>query len=741
MFIFLILSQQVSWAATDCATQVCRYVREGGSGNGTDWNNAYGSLPTTLVRGAVYFIADGSYPDYTFNTAASGTALITIKKAIENDHGTDVGWSKLYGDGQAAFTGGFEFTTSYWLIDGQTGGGAENSWLGDFGFKITDKSDTNALIKIGWSGTTNNITLRHLDMEGKGSAALQGGSYSNDGVALYGGNNFTLSYFHMKGIGRGPFFMSGQNVIVEHGWVESFFGSEEVHSEIASLWAFDGTIGNMTFRYNLFTDVQSTGGIMWDNSSNKSAVLAVYGNVFYRPSGASWSNGNGVVGGWTSNSSFYNAKVYNNSFININIASLSSLPQDYGSNEAYNNIFYNCATPDFSKFPSHDSNLFINSGTAQGEANGKTASTNPFMNITELDFRLTAATAAGKTFASPFNLDPYQIARGSDGVYDRGAFEFGGVAVTPTPTPIPTATPVATATPTPVPTATPAATPAIVGETLLGTSAPTTLDANDGVAYELGMKFSSISAGQITALRFYKSPSETGTHTGKIYSSTGALLASVTFEKESASGWQITYLASPLAISANTTYTVSVNTGAGFYALSAGDFAAQKSSANLIAPVSAGVYGAAGAMPTSSWSNTNYLRDVVFVKSGTANPTPTPPSTATPAPTATPVPTASPTPVATDLTPPSAAITSPTDGTRVARHSTVTISASANDNVGVTKVEFYVNGILKCTDTSAPHTCSWAVPRSRNVPYILQVKAYDAAGNAGSSAIISVTSR
>jgi hypothetical protein len=755
LFILIILSQQGAWAATDCSVTDCRYVRAGATGNGTgvDWNNAYGALPTTLVRGAVYFIADGSYPGYTFNTATSGTTLITVKKAIESDHGTSAGWSSAYGDGQAAFTSGLDFTTSYWLIDGQTGGGAENAWLGNFGFKVTETGDSNAILNFSSSGS--NVTVRHVDLQGKGSVSNSGGSWSNDAVAIYGASNVTLSYFHMKGIGRCPFFISPANLTVEHGWVESYNGSSAVHSEVASIWAFSRSVGNVTFRYNLFTDIQSTGGLMWDNSSNTSAVLSVYGNVFYKPSGATWGEANGLIGGWTGGGGeqCHNIKVYNNTFINVDQEILSTLPNIASGNEAFNNIFYNSQAPSFSKFSSHDYNLFINSGTTQGEANGKTATASPFVNITARDFRLTAATAAGKAFASPFNVDPYLIARGSDGLYDRGAFEFGGVAVTPPPisapivtlpSPTPTATPVPTPAPTPVPpataTATPVPTPApaptaaplTTGESILGTWAPGQIDANDGVSYELGMKFSSISAGKITAIRFYKSPSESGSHTGKIYSSSGALLASVAFTSETASGWQIAYLASPLSINANTTYTVSVNTGAGYYGATVGGFAAQKTTANLRAPIGAGVYGAVGSMPTSTWSNSNYFRDVVFVQTTATAPAPTPAPTATPAPTS---------PTVVDLIAPSVSITSIVNNSIVARNSTVDVNASASDNVGVTKVEFYVNGVLKCTDTAAPYTCVWSVPRTRDIVYSLSAKAYDAAGNSKTSTSLTVTSK
>ena len=94
-----------------------------------------------------------------------------------------------------------------------------------------------------------------------------------------------------------------------------------------------------------------------------------------------------------------------------------------------------------------------------------------------------------------------------------------------------------------------------------------------------------------------------------------------------------------------------------------------------------------------------------------------------------------------DTIAPAVSITSPLDQGTVPRKSTVTITASASDNTGVTKVEFYVNGVLECTDTTDSYTYSWKVVAKPNVVYRLQAKAYDATGNVGSSALIEVTSK
>lgn len=42
----------------------------GGSDDGSDWTNAWTTLPATLTRGDTYWIADGQYGAYMFNYGA-----------------------------------------------------------------------------------------------------------------------------------------------------------------------------------------------------------------------------------------------------------------------------------------------------------------------------------------------------------------------------------------------------------------------------------------------------------------------------------------------------------------------------------------------------------------------------------------------------------------------------------------------------------------------------------------------
>jgi hypothetical protein len=81
------------------------------------------------------------------------------------------------------------------------------------------------------------------------------------------------------------------------------------------------------------------------------------------------------------------------------------------------------------------------------------------------------------------------------------------------------------------------------------------------------------------------------------------------------------------------------------------------------------------------------------------------------------------------------AITSPADGATVPKGKTIAITANASDDVGVVSVAFSVNGGVRCTDTTAPYSCSWAVPKKTNVRFTLGAAATDTASHTASTTI------
>lgn len=94
-------------------------------------------------------------------------------------------------------------------------------------------------------------------------------------------------------------------------------------------------------------------------------------------------------------------------------------------------------------------------------------------------------------------------------------------------------------------------------------------------------------------------------------------------------------------------------------------------------------------------------------------------------------------PAPPDTTPPTTSITSPVSGATVS--GTASVSASASDNVGVTSVQLLVDGAVITTSTSAPYNFSWNTTSAANGSHTLQTEAFDAAGNAGFSAPVTLT--
>lgn len=149
-------------------------------------------------------------------------------------------------------------------------------------------------------------------------------------------------------------------------------------------------------------------------------------------------------------------------------------------------------------------------------------------------------------------------------------------------------------------------------------TAPSIATVNDPSAVELGVKFQSSSNGEITGLRFYKGPQNTGTHVADVWSPTGTLLASATFGNETASGWQQVNFATPVAVTAGTTYVASYHTN-GDYSADPNLLATALTNGPLTAPSSSSsggngvyAYGSSSLFPTNSFNSTSYGVDVVF---------------------------------------------------------------------------------------------------------------------------------
>ncbi|MEV5972691.1 DUF4082 domain-containing protein [Streptomyces sp. NPDC051921] len=144
-------------------------------------------------------------------------------------------------------------------------------------------------------------------------------------------------------------------------------------------------------------------------------------------------------------------------------------------------------------------------------------------------------------------------------------------------------------------------------------------ETGDGNSLELGTRFQSSIAGKVTGITFYKGATNTGSHTGSLWAADGTLLATGTFSGETATGWQTLTFATPVTITAGTTYVASYHAPNGNYASDPGYFTGTHLNYPLSAPADASGsanglyrYGATSAFPNGSYNSTNYWVGPVF---------------------------------------------------------------------------------------------------------------------------------
>jgi hypothetical protein len=151
-------------------------------------------------------------------------------------------------------------------------------------------------------------------------------------------------------------------------------------------------------------------------------------------------------------------------------------------------------------------------------------------------------------------------------------------------------------------------------------AAPRTVNAGDGSAVELGVKFRTTVPASVVGIRFYKSSANTGTHKGNLWTSSGQLLATGTFTNETESGWQTLMFASPVPVRADTTYVASYFAPNGGYSADSGAFADAGAGLAPIQALKSGVdggngvyrYASGGGFPNQTYNDTNYWVDAII---------------------------------------------------------------------------------------------------------------------------------
>lgn len=88
-----------------------------------------------------------------------------------------------------------------------------------------------------------------------------------------------------------------------------------------------------------------------------------------------------------------------------------------------------------------------------------------------------------------------------------------------------------------------------------------------------------------------------------------------------------------------------------------------------------------------------------------------------------------------DTSAPTVRLDSPSNGAEYKAGSMIKAAASASDDKGVVKVEFFVNDVRKCRLYSLPYICEFSMPEQATKVYAI---AYDAAGNSAKSDIATI---
>ena len=385
------------------------FVRDGGTctSNCNDWNNAFDQLSsaeTAAARGDTIYVADGTYTGVTFNTAASGTTLITVKKCTASDHGTETGYVATYCDGQAVLSGTLSFTSSYWTLDGQYRN--ENNLKDALAYGFAATNIRTSIFDGPPCG--DNITVKYIKLEtggpSSGEVIYLGGFASGDA----GCNNWYIGYSYLfnSQLVQLP---GADNLTFEHNYQYQTWSKECIRGQVSAL--------NMIVRFNVFEnccrDDDNPGGgctaevALFDHDPNPETRyngFRAYGNV-------TWKH---MAQGKSDASIFAEATdclIYNNTVMDDGTGQGKFSCISGGSSAIRNNITY---------FPNGMTSGCL---ATTCDNNSNYTSSPPLVNTATGDFHLTAA-LAGVSLASPYNVDVDGVTRGGDGTWDRGAFEF-----------------------------------------------------------------------------------------------------------------------------------------------------------------------------------------------------------------------------------------------------------------------------------------------------------------------------
>jgi len=467
-------------AANHAVLPSCTY-----NGTGVNWScaasngatGAYNVIPSTLVRGDVYYLADGTYPAYTFNTADSGVTTVEIRKAQSYDYGSLSGWNTgTMGSSQAVFYGTstplLGIDTDYVTVNGNgqaaqfCGYTAGTSFTNepvtpsDCGISVNNQGCTSATADacdrpIFVEGAFTGMTLKYIEEIGAcayGGSATCNTSSVNEVEAPYGGSTASLithSYFRNAGCVYLQY--GGGNRIVSYNYfwgteVNGPNGGSPCHGQAEFYNPGSDSIGYVSYS-NIYRDITGSAVITIAGTSGTTTSMKIYDDVFWASNGALHVGttlnlgtvADGIFGCFNSGVVCQNVMFMQNTIVNIGYATGLDLC-DIGTGctaTVQNNLWYQVygssgtntlAPPGFIGIgtftQSYNSALASSTGCATGTNNVcDNSAANPFYNWTGGAFTLSSD---GSDWNNRYSLSsPYTIdAIGTTFTTDRGAYQF-----------------------------------------------------------------------------------------------------------------------------------------------------------------------------------------------------------------------------------------------------------------------------------------------------------------------------
>lgn len=410
----------------------------GNDGNsGTSWTQAFRNLPPALQRGALYYFAGGTYPDYAFDDTAAGTQYIVLRKATLSDHGTDTGWTSTFANNKAVF-GEIRFTGAYIYFDGVSPAQTELQW---------NNSGPQGGGSVLSFAAANHITVLSTDVNGNFQAtgntqtngscnvvSVQNCSYltiincqmrnaADDAFEIFSSNNLNISYnevFNLHGcgtdLGCGPCYNGHSDGFEAFAVSDSEFVGNFVHNVPSDAAFFFGNWASSTSDYcrnilmanNIFYNNSETGFIMYIEQIDN---LRLYNNTF-------WGRLAGTYGGLSIGRYVTNLEMYNNIILSIDYSHIGG-----GYNAAQHrgdNNFFGASLGQYGEKPNDIVGIdpgFVGINGANGPL---------IASVSREDFMLKESSVCIDSGTSvDLAIDIAGTTRPVGPAFDRGAFEFG----------------------------------------------------------------------------------------------------------------------------------------------------------------------------------------------------------------------------------------------------------------------------------------------------------------------------